>query len=335
MSSDVPRLRYLLPKFSRGYTATMKTLSSSLRFADSDPAQFRLHVLEHGKRYGASSAVAAFGISRRTYFNWKQTFNQSHGRLSALIPRSTCPKHTRKMVTDERVIAFIREVREEYGRIGKCKLKMLVDAYTISLSIPSYGTTKLGKIIKRNHFFFDPPKKARRLRFQKRRVKYAPKITTPGYVEMDSVHVMVETTKLVFITVIDLASRVAYAERVKSASAYSACGVFKQFCQLHAMTINTVQTDNGSEFLGSFHDYLEQQGIKHCFSYPRSPRINGTIERFNRTLQEEHVERTQEWWCDPQTATEKLAHYLHWYNAVRPHAALGYQPPLVYLQTIS
>lgn len=335
MCSDVPRLRYLLPKFSRGYTATMKMLSSSLRFASSDPAQFRLHVLEHGKKYGVSSAVGAFGISRRSYFNWKKQLGQSHGRLSALIPRSTCPKHTRKMIVDERVIAFIREVREEYGRIGKYKLKVLVDAYTISLGIPTYGATKLGKIIKRNHFFFDQPKKARKLRFQKRRVKYAPKISKPGYLEMDSVHVMMESTKLVLITVIDLASRVAYAERVKSANAHNACTVFRHFCKLHTISVHTVQTDNGSEFLASFHDYLEEQKIKHCFSYPRSPRINGTIERFNRTLQEEHVERTLEWWCDPQVATQKLDQYLHWYNAVRPHAALGYQPPLVYLQTIN
>jgi len=313
----------------------MKTLASSLRFADSDPAQFRLHVLEHGKKYGVASAVAAFGISRRTFFNWKRSLVVSHGRLSALIPHSTCPKHTRRMVADERVIAFIREIREEYGRIGKYKLKVLVDAYAQSLGIPCYGATKLGKIITRNHFFFDPPKKVRKLRFQRRRVKYAPKITVPGYLEMDSVHVMVETTKLVFITIIDLASKVAYAERVRTASAHNARTVLEHFQAETSIPVHTVQTDNGSEFLGVFHDQLELLGIKHCFSYPRSPRINGVIERFNRTLQEEHIERTLEWWCDQKTATEKLTKYLDWYNAVRPHATLHYQAPLVYLQTIT
>jgi hypothetical protein len=86
MVSDVPGLRYLSPKFARGYTATMKTLTSSLKYAQSDPAQFRLHVLEHGKRYGHASAIAAFGISRRTYFNWKKTFTISQGKLASLIP---------------------------------------------------------------------------------------------------------------------------------------------------------------------------------------------------------------------------------------------------------
>jgi len=313
----------------------MKTLSSSLRFANSDPAQFRLHVLEHGKKYGVASAIAAFGISRRTYFNWNSKFTQTHGRLVALVPRSTRPHHTRRMLTDERIIAFIREVREEYGRVGKNKLKVLLDAYTHSIHIPTCSASQLGKIIKRYHFFFDPPKKTRRLRFQRQRVKYAPKITQPGYLEMDSVHVMVETTKLVFITVIDLATKVAYAERVRSATSVNAQQVLAHFRQLHTINIHIIQTDNGSEFLGTFHEYLEAEGLQHRFSYPRSPRINGVIERFNRTLQEEHVERTLEWWCDPPVATAKLRLYLDWYNAKRPHQALGYQTPLAYLKTVT
>jgi hypothetical protein len=335
MVSDVPRLRYVLPKFARGYTASMKTLASSLKFAESDPAQFRLHVLEHGRKYGTASAIAAFGISRRTYFNWKKKLSGSRGKLSSLIPRRTCPERTRTMIVDQRIVEFIREIREEYGRVGKHKLKVLVDAYAASLGIQSYGVTKLHKIVKRHHFFFDPPKKVRKLRFQRERVKYAPKIKTPGYVELDSVHVMMEHTKLVFITIIDLATRVAYAERVRSATSQAAVQVFTHFQQLHNITVHTVQTDNGSEFLGDFHEHLEKQQIKHCFSYPRSPKINGMIERFNRTFQEEHVERTIEWWCDPEVATEKLKKYLQWYNGTRPHASLGLTPPLVYLQTFA
>jgi hypothetical protein len=313
----------------------MKTLESSLKYAQSDPARFRLHVLEHGKKYGSSAAVSAFGISRRTYFNWKQKLTTAQGRLSSLIPGRTCPKRTRAMVVDQRIVEFVREIREEYGRVGKHKLKVLVDAYAQSLGIESYGVTKLHKIVKRHHFFFDPPKKMRKLRFQRERVKYAPKILVPGYVELDSVHVMMGSTKLVFITIIDLATRVAYAQRVKSASSLAATQVFTHFQQLHGILIHTVQTDNGSEFLGVFHAHLEEQQIKHVFSYPRSPRINGMIERFNRTFQEEHVERTIEWWCDPETAAEKLTKYLQWYNAVRPHASLGLRPPLVHLQTFT
>jgi len=335
MPSDVPRLRYILPRFNRGYTLGMKTLSSSLKFDSSDPAKFRLHVLKHGKKHGVQSAIEAFGISRRTFFNWKKLLNSSKGRLSILVPKSTCPKRTRKMIVDDRVVDFIKEIREEYGRIGKYKLKILVDEYIKSLGIAPYGATKLGKIIKRNHFFFDPPRRKREMKFQRNRIKYAPKVFDSGHVQMDSIHAMVSTKKVVFITVIDLATKVAYAEKVKTASSYNASLVLKHFQEKYQILIHTIQTDNGSEFLGKFNEKLEKENIKHLFSYPRSPRINGTIERFNRTFQEEHVQRTIEWWCDPETANQKLTKYLKWYNEVRPHASLKYITPLNYFKIIT
>ncbi len=52
MSHESDRLRFVLPKFHRGYNRAMKTLSSSLKYESSDPAKFRLHVLEYGKVHG-------------------------------------------------------------------------------------------------------------------------------------------------------------------------------------------------------------------------------------------------------------------------------------------
>lgn len=332
--SDVPKLRYVLPKFKPGYNRAMKTLISSLKFESSDPAQFRLHVLEHGKVYGVTSAVSAFGVSRRSYFRWRKKL-ATRSRLADLVPVSTSPKRTRRMIVDDRLVLFIRELRESYGRVGKYKLKVLLDAYAVSLGIPSYSPGKIAKIIKRYNYFFEKPHRTRRLKFQRERTKYAPKIISPGYLEIDCVHVMISKTKVVFVTVIDLATKVAYAEAVSTASAKCTSLVLSHFMSLHHIKVHTIQTDNGSEFLGEFHEHLETMRIKHLFSYPRSPRINGVIERFNRTFQEEHVERTTEWWCDRESANIKLAKYLEWYNSVRPHASLGYQTPMAALKSFA
>lgn len=332
--SDVPKLRYILPKFPRGYNRAMKTLISSLKYKSSDPAQFRFHVLEHGKQYGVSSAVSAFGVSRRSYFRWKKKLSL-RSRLADLVPHSTTPKRTRRMIVDDRLVLFIKEIRQEYGRVGKYKLKVLLDAYAQAQGLPVYGATKIAKIVKRYNYFFEKTKRTRKLRFQRERVKYAPKITTPGYLEMDCIHIMVETHKIVFVTVIDLATRVAYAEAVSTASAKNTSTVLSHFMSLHNIKVHAMQSDNGSEFLGEFHEYLESLNIKHLFSYPRSPRINGVIERFNRTIQEEHIERTLEWWCDKETATQKLTRYLEWYNSVRPHASLKYLTPMAALKSFT
>lgn len=333
MVSDIPRLRYRLP-YITGYNAGMKTLASSLKYADADPHQFRLHVLNHGKKYGVIAAVAAFGISRRTYFVWKKKLTDGQGKLVSLVPRSTRPKRVRTMVVDERLLEFIKELRQEYGRIGKKKLVILVAAYAKLVGISGYGASKIGKIIKRNHYFFER-KKLKISRASRERRKRSPKGVPPGYLEMDCVHVWLQDTKLVFVTLIDVATRVAYAQRVPSASSAHATTVLQHFQSQYATRVHTLQTDNGSEFLGDFHQYLETHQITHLFSYPRSPKINGHIERFNRTLQEECIERCDAWSYDKPAGDHKLTKYLQWYNAERPHASLRYQPPLVYLQTIT
>ena len=155
--SDVPCLRYVLPKFKPGYNRAMKTLNSSLKYESSDPAQFRLHVIEHGSKYGVASAVSAFGVSRRSYFRWKKKLGE-RSRLADLVPASTRPKVTRRMFVDDRLVTFIKELREEYGRVGKYKLKVLLDAYASNQGLPLYGATKIAKIIKRyNYFFYSLP----------------------------------------------------------------------------------------------------------------------------------------------------------------------------------
>ena len=58
---------------------------------------------------------------------------------------------------------------------------------------------------------------------------------------------------------------------------------------MYPLTIKSMQTDNGSEFLGDFDEYLKSRMIPHYFSYPRCPKINGCVERYNSTLKEEFV----------------------------------------------
>ena len=51
--------------------------------------------------------------------------------------------------------------------------------------------------------------------------------------------------------------------------------------------IREVRTDNGHEFQAKFHWHVEDQGIRHAYIKPRSPQLNGKVERSHRTDQEE------------------------------------------------
>jgi hypothetical protein len=66
---------------------------------------------------------------------------------------------------------------------------------------------------------------------------------------------------------------------------------FKTFClkvqNEKSINIISIRSDHGGEFENSqFEIFLDEKGISHNFSCPRTPQQNGVVERKNRTLQE-------------------------------------------------
>ena len=49
-------------------------------------------ILVHWEKHGLESTADAFGVLRRTLFNWKRAFKQGGGKPELLIPRSELPK---------------------------------------------------------------------------------------------------------------------------------------------------------------------------------------------------------------------------------------------------
>lgn len=334
MGSDVPHIRYIFPRFKGNYTVFMRTLHSSCTFDASDIAQFRLKVIVFGNTHGWKATRDAFGVSRSTYFSWKKGFSDTHGRLSSLVPISTRPHRVRHMRVDPRIITFIKEVRKQYGRVGKEKLYVLLSAYCQEMGIPSIHATTIGKIIKRHTFFFEGKRPYKKRRSGVLRVRRSPRETLPGYLEMDSVIIRSAGTPHVFITAIDVVTKHAACLHATTQTASRARELLEAITTTYQFPIRVVQTDNGSEFLGAFDQYCQENRIPHLFTYPRSPRINGGIERFNRTIQEEFIERTDSLFQGKTEIATHLQKYLFWYNEVRPHQSLGYQSPSQYMQSL-
>lgn len=313
----------------------MKMLQDSLSLEVSDIAQFRLHVITHYYKYGIRPTLEAFKLKKSTVHDWKRAYEKSGRRVSSLIPHQTRPLHVRKMETDWRIIAFIKEMRVEHGNIGKSMLKPFVDAYAKEQGIETLAESTIGKVIRRRHLTFEkkvyPQKQANK--FKKLRVRRSPKVTTPGFIQMDSIVVYINYEKHLFMSVIDIYTKFAQVTYVKNLSSATAKEVFKEFQKVNPKPIHTVQTDNGSEFMKSFHTYLEEQKIKHQFIYPRHPKINAYIERFNRTIQEEFILRNDEIYYDQKAFAKKLTEYLYWYNYKRPHASLKYMSPMNFIET--
>lgn len=335
MSADYHQQIYTLPRLSKSlYHRWMKTLTTAAICDAHDAVAFRLKVIMHATGFGWKSAISAFGISKTTLYRWKKKYTVGHHKLAFLIPTSTRPEHLRTMRTDTRLRDFIGAFRIQYGNKSKYIIKPFLDAYARSLGISSLGTTTIGKIIKRHHFVITPKRRWSRKRLTAfQRIKHAPKEHLPGYLEVDCILVYSGGSRHAFVSVIDVVTKMAHIELVPSTTAANTQQVLQMFIGL-GYPVREVQTDNGSEFLGVFHDWLVNHDIPHHFIYPHSPRINGVVERFNRTVQEECFNLTDELVTNIPKFKEKLANYMEWYNTRRPHHSLKLMTPLAYYQQL-
>ena len=87
-----------------------------------------------------------------------------------------------------------------------------------------------------------------------------------------------------------------------------------------------IRSDNGSEFIAkTVRGWLNRLGVKTLFIERGSPWENGYIESFNGKLRDELLNR--EVFTTLKEAKVLIEQWKKEYNHIRPHSALGYQPP--------
>ena len=86
------------------------------------------------------------------------------------------------------------------------------------------------------------------------------------------------------------------------------------------------RTDNGREYCGKpmIHPYeifLEFNDIKHRRTKVATPRTNGFVERFNRTVLDEFFRETfrNKFYASVEELQKDLDQWLYYYNHERPH----------------
>jgi len=318
-------------------------LPSLRKFNHSEVAQERLKIIQFYDEQGEAKTKKYFGVNRKTVWAWKHKLVTARGQLAALILKSTRPRQVRRMATDPRIVAFIRNLREEHPHLGKEKIKPLLDAYCRSVAIGSLAVSTIGKVMHRNHFTF--PKKGRvyhdpnshfaqqtgRRPKKRLRVRYAPKPQELGHVQMDTIERLLDGLTVYFYSAIDIKGKFGFSLPYRQCNSVNGADFLRKFQQVYPLTIHDVQTDNGSEFLDQFEVALEKQGIPHLFSYPRCPKINGCVERYQRTLSEEFIEVHEALIRNGKAFHLQLAQYLVFYNCQRVHEALQMKTPLDFL----
>jgi transposase InsO family protein len=95
--------------------------------------------------------------------------------------------------------------------------------------------------------------------------------------------------------------------------------------------LKAIQVDGGAEFEALFEEECRRRGIKLFVLPPRSPKLNGGVERAHRTHTEEFYEITDSTF-EIADLSKELLEWEDIYNTVRPHQALGYLTPLKFIE---
>jgi putative transposase len=302
-------------------------------------AQLRLHWMTHYLTQGRNAAFTCrhFGISRQSFYRWWRRYDPHN--LATLEGHSHHPHRLRRPTWSAEQAEPVLSLRRQYPRWGKDKLRHLLEKQGLPLS-----TSMVGRILtdlKRRGRLIEPPRQAVLAR-RRRKLRYRPWATRkprfwpvrrPGdLVALDTKQVRPARGVLLHhFSARDLVSRWDVLQAHSQATAQAAVQFLDALLARMPFRVAAVQVDGGSEFAAEFELACQARSLPLFVLPPRSPKLNGHVERAHRTHNEEFYEVTPDRWTLPELNRQLLA-WEHVYNTVRPHQALGYRTPLEVVQ---
>jgi transposase InsO family protein len=237
-----------------------------------------------------------YDISRKTYYKWK---NLDCGSRQ-YQPKKEHPDT--KLKGEIKVFVCAEKLRINYG---PKKMKLLVKR-RFGLEI---STTAIYKLYKKKGLIRRPQKKLPWYTPLKEPV--IPQ--APGeVVQADAKYVWLDNRRQYQRTFIDIYTGIQFAIVTPTMTAEDTIKAFLEAEKYFQFKILGVQTDNGSENRGGFHQHLGQKGIAHYFIPKSSPTWDGAVERAHGVID-------QEYYLNPTRPWKTLGEYLRFYNYERIH----------------
>lgn len=313
---------------------------SKLHLQDlSSEAKKRLKWFDWHRGHGQNVSLTCrhFGIARQTFYRWKRRFDPFD--LASLEDRSSRPLRVRQRTWTTAEVLAVQRLREAFSRWGKEKLAVLLSREGVMLCASRVG--RILSYLKGRGLLKEPLRRslARRRQWKRQYARRKPKsyeARAPGdIVQIDTMDVRPEPgVVLKQFTTVDVVSRWSVPTIASNATALLASRALDELIARIPFPVKAIQVDGGSEFMAEFEDACQQKGILLFELPPRSPKLNGRVERANRTFREEFYD------CSTATPTvagfkADLLAWEHTYNHVRPHQALAYRTPAEFLATFN
>ena len=256
-----------------------------------------------------------FGYTHSAVVKWVTRACATSHRY--VVPtRSSRPHHHPNELSRE-VVSAIINYRQQYRRCAEViHYLLLKDGCQVSLSSIKRVLRRCGLV---NH--------SRWKKWHKYPLR--PVAEKPGIlVEIDSIIDGIPSDRLYVYTLLDVCSRWSYALPIERINTYNSLSFVKKAQVISPFEFQTLQSDHGAEFSKWFTKRINEYGLAHRHSRVRTPSDNGHLERFNRTLQEECLNRIPRSLAAWQ---KEIPDYLRYYNEKRPHMALQMQTPLSFI----
>jgi putative transposase len=303
-------------------------------------ARRRLKWMDYYEGHGHNARLTRrhFDVSPQTFYRWRRRYDPHN--LSTLEDRCRRPRRLRQPTWSPELAQAVQALREQYPRWGKDKPAVLLRRGGWQVS-----TSMVGRILRRlkeQGVLVEAPRQALSARKRPWLRPYAvrkPKdyrVALPGdLVQVDTLDLRpLPGVVLKQFTARDVVSRWDVLMAASQATAHSARRFLDILQERMPFPIRAIQVDGGSEFQAVFEEACQQRGIRLFVLPPRSPKLNGHVERANRTHTEEFYEVAHLPW----SVAELNQHALAWervYNTVRPHQALGYKTPKQFLEELA
>jgi transposase InsO family protein len=313
----------------RRYAVRMENVSKE--------ATLRLEALKFWGKHGLEATQDFYKISRRTLFRWKQLYQGSSDQAVSLNNQSRAPRTRRVREWPAEVMTRLRELRQSYPSLGAEKLQLFLADWCEPRNLPCPKVRTILRLIAERPELkkAKPPKvsvthrKAAHLRKPK-----GFKATYPGQcVGVDTIEIQRDGQRRYISTFTDINSRFALAVASTNRSSKRARVLWRLSKACFPYPIERVLSDNGSEFKAAFDAEVAQDGVGRWLTYPKTPKMNAHVERFNGSIQVEFIAYHEDLlFTDVNLFNDKLLDYLVWFNTERPHYGLGLISPYDFLK---
>lgn len=263
-----------------------------------------------GKGYTVTQVAHRFGVGTSTISKWVKK-----AKVIGLHPiptKSSRPHHHPAQLSDELVWKIFHK-RLITKRCAEVVHQELLNAGVL-VSLPSVKRTidRLGLTTKRSPW----------KRFHPHVERPIPK--QPGdLVQIDTIHTMQsEKVRMYTFVLIDVYSRWVYAKSYQRMNAATTLRFVREAERHAPFRFHMLQSDHGPEF-GKW--FVTQIQKRHRYTRIGKPNDNAHIERMNRTLQEECLDKQLR---TPEAFNRALRKYLVHYNGRRLHLGIGLRVPM-------